>query len=79
MYETRRCCLLRARRALLAGQDPRVGRNAFSSSSGRSSFENALNVLDGRAADQYRDSVRLTPGYALGRGRDPTVRRQLPG
>ena len=35
----------------------------FSSSSGRSSFENALSVLDGRAAQQYNDSVRLTPDY----------------
>jgi len=35
----------------------------FSSSSGRSSFENALSVLDGRAAQQYENSVRLTPGY----------------
>jgi soluble lytic murein transglycosylase-like protein len=35
----------------------------FSSSSGRSSFENALKVLDGRAAQQYGYSARLTPNY----------------
>lgn len=51
--------------ALLAGPGcPASAETLFSSSSGRSSFANALNVLDGRAADQYKDSVRLTPGYA---------------
>ncbi len=35
----------------------------FSSSSGRSAFENALSVLDGRAASQYANSVRLIPGH----------------
>ena len=35
----------------------------FSSSSGRSAFDNALNVLDGRASQQYKGSVRLTPDY----------------
>ena len=38
----------------------------FSSSSGRSAFENALGVLDGRAAQQYTGSVRLTPGFEPG-------------
>lgn len=36
----------------------------FSSSSGRSNFQNALKVLDGRASQQYSDSARLTPGYS---------------
>ena len=42
---------------------PVAGDTLFSSSSGRSSFENALGVLDGRASQQYQDSARLTPGY----------------
>lgn len=42
---------------------PATGDTLFSTSSGRSSFENALKVLDGRAAQQYSNSVRLTPGY----------------
>jgi soluble lytic murein transglycosylase-like protein len=42
------------------------GETLFSSSSGGSSFAAALKVLDGRAADQYRASVRLTPSYAPG-------------
>lgn len=42
---------------------PAVGETLFSSSSGRSSFENALKVLDGRASQQYENSVRLTPNY----------------
>ena len=40
----------------------------FSSSGGKSSFENALSVLDGRAAQQYSNSVRLRPDYVP----DPT-------
>jgi len=40
---------------------PGMADTLFSSSSGRSSFENALSVLDGRAAQQYESSVRLRP------------------
>ncbi len=47
----------------LAAAAPAAAETLFSSSSGRSSFENALRVLDDRAADQYRNSVRLTPSY----------------
>lgn len=47
----------------LAGAGPAAADTLFSSSSGRSSFENALRVLDGRAAQQYANSVRLTPDY----------------
>ncbi len=51
--------------AILTGPgSPASAETLFSSSSGRSSFENALNVLDSRAAQQYQDSVRLTPSYA---------------
>lgn len=42
---------------------PAAGEGLFSTSSGRSGFENALKVLDGRAADQYSYSARLAPGY----------------
>jgi len=42
---------------------PAAADTLFSSSSGRSGFDNALKVLDGRAADQYRHSARLTPDY----------------
>lgn len=42
---------------------PAAAETLFSSSSGRSSFENALKVLDGRASQQYENSVRLTPNY----------------
>ena len=50
--------------ALLAGPvAPVSAETLFSSSSGRSSFKNALKVLDGRAAQQYQNSVRLTPDY----------------
>ncbi|GKY89791.1 lytic transglycosylase domain-containing protein [Sinisalibacter aestuarii] len=47
---------------------PAVADTLFSSSSGRSSFENALKVLDGRAAQQYENSVRLTPNYVPDQG-----------
>jgi len=47
----------------LASGAPVAADTLFSSSSGRSSFDNALKVLDGRAADQYRHSARLTPKY----------------
>ncbi len=42
---------------------PAFGDTLYSSSSGRSAFENAVKVLDGRAAQQYSYSVRLTPHY----------------
>ncbi len=42
---------------------PGVAETLFSSSSGRSNFQNALNLLDGRAAQQYRGSARLTPNH----------------
>ncbi len=42
---------------------PAFSDTLYSSSSGRSAFENALKVLDGRAAQQYSYSVRLTPHY----------------
>lgn len=45
---------------------PAEAETLFSSSSGRSSFSNALKVLDGRAAQQYSDSARLTPNYKPG-------------
>ncbi|GGD32114.1 lytic transglycosylase domain-containing protein [Sinisalibacter lacisalsi] len=52
----------------LAFAVPAASETLFSSSSGRSGFESALKVLDGRAADQYRYSARLTPDY------DPAAR-----
>ena len=51
---------------LVAGAMPVSAETLFSSSSGGSSFAAALKVLDGRAADQYRASVRLTPTYTPG-------------
>jgi len=42
---------------------PAAADTLFSSSSGRAGFANALKVLDGRAADQYRNSARLAPNY----------------
>lgn len=42
---------------------PATADTLFSSSSGRSNFENALKVLDGRASQQYENSVRLRPDY----------------
>jgi soluble lytic murein transglycosylase-like protein len=45
---------------------PAAGETLFSSSSNRSAFDNALKVLDGRAAEQYSGSVRYTPGYVDG-------------
>ncbi|RME18786.1 MAG: lytic transglycosylase domain-containing protein [Alphaproteobacteria bacterium] len=58
------------RRSILAGLGlivavafPAGGETLFSSSSGSSRFANALKVLDGRAAQQYEYSVRLTPDY----------------
>lgn len=47
---------------------PAAADTLFSSSSGRSSFENALSVLDGRAAQQYSNSVRLRPDYVPDQG-----------
>jgi len=59
--------MVRATRAVLAlmlvAAAPATAETLFSTSSGRSSFENALKVLDGRAADQYSYSARLAPGY----------------
>ncbi|SMH57793.1 lytic transglycosylase domain-containing protein [Maritimibacter sp. HL-12] len=52
----------------LASVVPATAETLFSSSSGRSGFDNALKVLDGRASDQYRHSARLTPNY------DPAAR-----
>lgn len=51
---------------LLPTTAPAVADTLFSSSSGRSSFDNALSVLDGRAAEQYSNSVRLTPKFVPG-------------
>lgn len=48
---------------MLMGASPGVADTLFSSSGG-AGFAAALKVLDGRAADQYRGSVRLTPTYA---------------
>lgn len=48
---------------LAAMAAPAGAETLFSSSSGRSDFENALKVLDGRAAEQYSNSIRLTPHY----------------
>jgi soluble lytic murein transglycosylase-like protein len=48
---------------MLAGALPGSAETLFSSSGG-AGFAAALKVLDGRAADQYRGSVRLTPTYA---------------
>lgn len=45
---------------------PVTAETLFSSSSGRSSFQKALSVLDGRAAQQYQGSARLTPDYIPG-------------
>ena len=56
-------CIAFAAALALVSVAPAAAETLFSSSSGRSSFENALKVLDGRAAQQYQDSVRLTPGY----------------
>jgi soluble lytic murein transglycosylase-like protein len=53
---------------LLPATGPAGADTLFSSSSGRSSFENALSVLDGRAAQQYSNSVRLTPKYVPDQG-----------
>ena len=36
-------------------------------------FENQLSVLDGRASQQYEDSIRLMPESELGRGLVPTL------
>jgi len=47
----------------LSVAEPAAADTLFSSSSGRSSFANALSVLDGRAAQQYSNSVRLRPDY----------------
>ncbi|HCQ66912.1 MAG TPA: lytic transglycosylase domain-containing protein [Rhodobacteraceae bacterium] len=53
--------------ALVAGPGvPASADTLFSSSSGRSSYENALGVLDGRASQQYQGSARLTPDYTPG-------------
>lgn len=51
---------------LVAAGAPVTADTLFSSSSGRSNFENALGVLDGRAAQQYQGSARLTPEYEPG-------------
>jgi soluble lytic murein transglycosylase-like protein len=42
---------------------PAAADTLFSTSSGKSTFESALRVLDGRASAQYSNSVRLTPDY----------------
>lgn len=49
--------------AIVGPGSPVSAETLFSSSSGRSSFQNALSVLDGRAAQQYAGSARLTPDY----------------
>lgn len=56
---------------LLPASGPAAADTLFSSSSGRSSFENALKVLDGRAAQQYSYSARLTPDYVPDDGTIP--------
>lgn len=45
----------------LLGVGPVVAETVSTKSGGRSSFENALKVLDGRARDQYAGSVRYQP------------------
>lgn len=53
--------------AIVSGSgSPVAADTLFSSSSGRSGFQNALKVLDGRASQQYAKSVRLTPDYEPG-------------
>ncbi|PIE07404.1 MAG: lytic transglycosylase [Rhodobacterales bacterium] len=49
--------------SLVCAGAPVAADTLFSSSSGRSGFQNALSVLDGRAAQQYRGSARLTPNH----------------
>lgn len=56
---------------LLPAASPVAAETLFSSSSGRSAFENALSVLDGRAAQQYENSVRLRPDYTPGDSAGP--------
>lgn len=51
----------------------------YSSSNGHSAFENALKVLDGRAAQQYSASVRLTPHYQAEDGMIPAYRGSYRG
>lgn len=59
---------------------PAAADTLFSSSSGRSGFQNALRVLDGRASQQYQKSVRLTPGYEAGSdGAIPSYRGNYKG
>jgi len=67
--------------ALVVGPvNPVSAETLFSSSSGRSGFQNALKVLDGRAAQQYKSSVRLTPGYeARADGAIPSYRGDYRG
>jgi len=58
----------------LTAAAPAVAETLFSSSSGRAGFANALKVLDGRASQQYRNSVRLTPNYDPGNPDGPIPR-----
>lgn len=60
-----RIVALAALMALTVGV-PAGAETLFSSSGGRSNFSNALKVLDGRAASQYSNSVRLTPNFKPG-------------
>ncbi|HGG05151.1 MAG TPA: lytic transglycosylase domain-containing protein [Aliiroseovarius sp.] len=46
---------------LLAISQPAAAEGLFSSSSGQAIFSQQLSVLDGRAAQQYSNSVRLQP------------------
>jgi soluble lytic murein transglycosylase-like protein len=64
---------------VLASALPAAADTLFSTSSGRSSYENALKVLDGRAAQQYSYSARLTPGYEPGDGVIPAYRGNYRG
>ena len=63
----------------LASVVPAQADTLFSSTSGRSSFDNALKVLDGRAAEQYSYSARLTPDYQPDDGAIPSYRGNYRG
>ncbi|PID36805.1 MAG: lytic transglycosylase [Rhodobacterales bacterium] len=56
-----------------------AGAQGLFGNGGRSGFENALKVLDGRASEQYRDSVRLTPGHGEGDETIPAFRGSYRG
>ncbi|MEJ2001292.1 MAG: lytic transglycosylase domain-containing protein [Maritimibacter sp.] len=65
--------------ALVGAAVPAQGQTLFSSSNGNAAFSNALKVLDGRAAQQYSSSVRLTPHYQPDSGVIPAYRGSYRG